>query len=106
MSKVTFEFNDKDESKDIKAVVGRTDLLVAVNNIKELYDIININNEEVYKNCVDIYVRDDGCLSTDTDYEKSNNKNTYFRGTITYINKDWILGKLNDILNDVSEFLY
>lgn len=104
MAKVTFEFDDKDESLDIKGVVGRNTLIAAVNEINELYR--NIYNEKIYDKNVQIYVKSDGCVATDEDYENVAKTGELLKGGKQYLDKEWVEKQLEEIIDNVKEFLY
>lgn len=105
MAKVIFEFNDQnDEYSDIKAVVGRHKLISAVNELRDLYS--RIYNGKIYDDSVEIYVKEDGCKATEEDYKKANREGIYLSGGKSYLDKEWVEQQLNDIIEDVREFLY
>lgn len=104
MAKVIFEFNDEEEHNDIKAVVGRTDLIVAFNDLRDLYS--RIYNGKIYDKDVEIYIKEDGKVATEEDYQEARDKGTYLKNGKNYLNEDWVLNQLDNILNDVRQFLY
>lgn len=106
MAKVIIEFNEQeDELQDINAVVNRHKLLCAVNELRDLYS--RIYNDKIYEeDDVQIYLKSDGTKATEQDYKQANEKGIYLSGGKEYLAREWVEQQLNDILEDVKEFLY
>lgn len=106
MAKVIIEFNEQEDGlQDVNAVINRHKLLSAVNELRDLYS--RIYNDKIYdENDVQIYLKSDGTKATEQDYKQANEQGTYLSGGKQYLEREWVEQQLNDILDDVREFLY
>lgn len=106
MAKVVIEFDEQEDGlQDINAVINRHKLLCAVNELRDLYS--RIYNDKIYDvNDVQIYLKSDGTKATEQDYRQANEQGTYLSGGKEYLAREWVEQQLNDILEDVKEFLY
>lgn len=106
MAKLVIEFDEQEDGlQDINAVINRHKLLGAVNELRDLYS--RIYNDKIYdENDVQIYLKSDGIKATEQDYKQANEQGTYLSGGKHYLEREWVERQLNNILEDVREFLY
>lgn len=106
MAKVIIEFNEQEDGlQDVNAAINRHKLLSAVNELRDLYS--RIYNDKIYEeNDVQIYLKSDGTKATEQDYKQANEQGTYLSGGKQYLAREWVERQLNNILEDVREFLY
>ena len=103
MAKVTFEFDDNEESYEIEKVINRNKFIVALEELSDLYR--RMYNGKIYDENATIYVLKEGRVATEKDYEEARLKGTYLEGGKTYYNSDWIENELNIILDDIRPYL-
>ena len=95
MGKVTYEFDENKESRDIKLIVNRYKMIYAFNELEKYrHDLYNGHCEEV------IYVRDDKKIGIDDNKTIEDVKKT--RECIEVKN---VLNVLDDILEDVKHLV-
>ena len=95
MGKVTYEFDENKESRDIELIVNRYKMICALDELEKYrHDLYNGYCEEV------IYVRDDRKIGTDDNKTVEDVKKT--RECIEV--KD-VLNALDDILDDVKHLV-
>lgn len=95
MGKVTYEFDENKESRDIELIVNRYKMICALDELEKYrYDLYNGHCEEV------IYVRDYKKIGIDDNKTVEDVKNT--RECIEV--KD-VLNVLDDILDDVKHLV-
>lgn len=104
MSKVVFEFDDNEDLFDIRCVTDRHKLVTAINELRDLYS--SIYNGKIYDESVQLYVKEDGNIATDEDYKKANQEGKFLSGGKSYLSRDWVENKLDNILDDVRHLLY
>lgn len=105
MAKVIIEFDEeKDSAQDISAAVNKHKLLYAVNEIRDLYS--QIINGKIYDPDVEVYVLSNGKVATEDDYKEAREKGELLSGGKYYLDEKWVENRLDDILEDVREFLY
>ena len=95
MGKVTYEFDEDKESRDIELIVNRYKMICALDELEKYrYDLYNGHCEEV------IYVRDDRKIGTD-----ENKTIEDVRKTRECIEVKDVLNVLDDILDDVKHLV-
>jgi len=104
MGKVTFELDDVEEGYDINLIVGRHKLANAVNELSDLFR--QIYNGKIYDDKDVIYVKEDGCVATNEDYEKANLEGKLLSGGTHYLRQGFVEAELDKILDNVRQFLY
>ena len=104
MAKVIFEFDDIENKDDILAIVNRHKLILAVNQINNLFR--KIYNGKIYNpdNC--IYLKADGSKATDEDYERVRKNGEYLSGGKHYLLQEYIENELKDALDGLDDFIY
>lgn len=99
MSKVIYEFNENEESRDIDLINARYKMVHALNELQDFRRTLYkgwLNEEDM------INVKDTKVL-TKEDYDKLHEEGKlYFEGTKRYISYDYVEQKIDYILNDIS----
>lgn len=104
MAKIIIEFDENEDYKsDILAAIDRQSLVKAINDIRDLYS--QIYNNKIYDSNVQIYLKADGKKATEEDYKKVNLEGTLLQGGKYYISQEWIEETLDNILENVKQFL-
>lgn len=104
MAKVVFEFDESEDRRDIDAIVNRHKLLVAIDELSNLYR--QIYNGKIYDKEDCIYLKADGCKATDKDYEEANLKGEFLSGGKSYLRQEYVERELDRILEDVRRFIW
>lgn len=103
MAKVLIEFNEeKDLIDDINAAVNRSKLVYALTKVNDIYR--SLINGKIYDNEALVFVKEDGCIATEEDYKKVRETGKLLKGKY-YLNQEWVEQQLENILEDVKEYL-
>lgn len=99
MSKVIYEFNEDEESRDIDLINARYKMINALNELQDF-------RRKLYKGWLSeeemINVKDNKVL-TKEDFEKLHKEGRlYFEGSKRFISYDYVEQKIDYILNDIS----
>lgn len=104
MPKVTFEFDEYEDRRDIDIIVNRHKLMCAIDELSDLYR--TIYNGKVYEEGATIYLLEDGRKATKEDYDKANLEGKFLSGGKNYLSQDYIGRELDRILEDVRRLLW
>lgn len=104
MAKVEFEFDENDDRYDVNIIVNRHKLVEAVDELSDLYR--KIYNGKIYDDKDVIYVKENGRVATQEDYDKANKEGKFLSGGEHYLRQKFIEVELDRILEDVRPFLY
>lgn len=97
MAKVVFEFDECEDRDDVNIIVNRSKLLTA------LYDLQSLRRN-IYKGYMNglVTIKDNQVVFKDgkalTEYNTE--------GAEEYINTDYLISRLDEILNDVNYLIY
>lgn len=103
MSKVTFEFDESEDSQDIKEVVYRSSMMSVLYDIQELYR--QLYNGKIYDPEAIVYITNDNKIATDEDYKKALEQGKPLSGKGYYINQEWLEVQLDQILDSVKHLI-
>lgn len=98
MAKVTFEFEDGEDTYDIDLIVNRNKMAYALEELKSF-------RREIYKGYIDsreIVNTNTKQIFSKEDFEKNNG---YIADSKIYIHDEYILQRLDDILDEVRDIL-
>lgn len=102
MGKVTFEFNDEEETSEINVIVNRHKLMCALNELSDFRR--KLYNGKLYTE--EIITVKDGKVLTEEDYTAFRERGEYpVRGTKEYISTDYLETEFDDILSNVTDLL-
>ena len=102
MSKVTFEFDDQEESYEVLLVANRNKLVSALYQVDEL--LRKLYNGKLYTE--ELITVKDGKVLTEDDYKKYAEEGNYpVKGTKEYISTDFLENELDNALCDIRHIL-
>ena len=102
MAEVTFKFNDKNENDEIKLIVNRHKLFVALDELNSFYR--SLYNGKLYN--ADIVTIKDNKVLTEEDYKRFQENGEYpVRGTKQYISTDYLEDELENVLSGIRDLL-
>lgn len=104
MAKVEFEFDENEDREDINVIVNRHKLVCAVNELSDFYS--QIYNGKIYDPQDTVYVKADGQIATQEDYDKANLEGRFLSGGKTYLRQEFVERELDRILDGIRQFLY
>lgn len=103
MAKVIFEFDEAEDRYDINMIVNRHRLMCAAEELSNLYR--KIYNGKIYDEEDSIYVKPDGKVATEEDYEKVRNEGKFLEGGKYYLRQEFVERELGYILDKVSDLI-
>lgn len=99
MSKVIFEFDEREDNQDINIIVNRAELLEAAYKLSDLFS--KIYNGKIYDENDCIYLKKDGSKATAEDYSNGELPS----GGEYYLRQKYIEDELDDILNNIRHLI-
>lgn len=104
MAKIIIEFDENEDYKsDILAAIDRKLLISTINEVRDLYS--QIYNDKIYDKDVQIYLKEDGKKATEEDYKKASLEGNILHEGKYYISQEWIEETLDNILENVKQYL-
>lgn len=103
MAKVIIELDDDEDLDKLSFLVNKSKILSALYDLDNFY--IKLYNGKIYEPNNIVYVKSDGCIATDEDYEKVKKEGKFLSGGEYYVRQEWLEGILEDALGDIRSYL-
>lgn len=103
MAKVVFEFDEDEDRRDIDIIVNRHKLTAALYEVSQLYS--RIYNGKIYDDKVEIYIKEDGNVATQEDYDKARYEGKLLSGGEHYLREKYVENELDSALEEIRSYL-